>query len=63
MKNAVIKKLLCVGNSQYVCVHAPYLRELGVQKRGEVLVSFEPGKVVITPAKRRARRKKKKAKA
>ncbi len=63
MKNSVGKKLVALGKSQYVCLHAPFMRMAGIQKRDEVLLSFDRGRIIITAAKPKRPAKRKKAKA
>lgn len=57
MSNGILKNLVKLGRSQYVCLSAPYLRAMGIGKNGAVVLSFRRGKIIIEPV-RRSRAKK-----
>lgn len=48
--SSIIKKLVNLGKSQYVCLHAPFLRMMGLEKGDRIAMKYERGKIVISKA-------------
>lgn len=51
--HSVLKTLLNLGKSSYVCLPASFLKLMGLKRQDRVIIKFRNGRLEITPLERR----------